>query len=51
MRRVAILTALVVSVALTACAHRYDVHCDLVDGTWHCSGNVGGSLPSETPGI
>ena len=29
--------------ALAACVHRYDLHCDLVDGLWTCTGGAEGN--------
>ena len=43
----AALVALLVSLGLTGCA-AHDLHCDLVDGSWQCSGSVGGTSPPPT---
>lgn len=36
-----------ISAGLAGCAHRYEVHCDLINGTWQCDGAAEGSLPAE----
>ena len=43
--------AVCLAAALTACVHRADIHCDLVDGSWSCRGGVVSHPPDETPGI
>ena len=43
----AFVVSLVVSLGLVGCA-AHDLHCDLVNGTWVCSGSAGGSYP---PGL
>ena len=46
------LIAVLLAASLTACVHRYDIHCDLVDGVWSCKGGAeGGKPPLDTPGI
>lgn len=38
--------------ALAGCVSAVQAHCDLRDGTWSCSGDVGGITPPvETPGL
>ena len=47
-----VLLSLALAATLTACVHRYDLHCDLIDGVWSCRGAAEGNAPPlDTPGL